>query len=280
MTFRGAQHDLETQIAEHLFIVCANNSGTTFLKAALATSRETWNLPLEGQTTFGYAGPSVRSLGIGKVWAARPEWVSTLSDASLYDWESTRRAWYFQALSRSAQAQVFVEKSPQNVLIVDQLATAFRSPRFLFMVRNPYATVEGIVRRLEQFHGSIRRRDMVGRVKIDPEEDSLTLATQHVATCLEAQRRNVETHQDNAVQFTYEQMCDDPKTVEAKIKRLVPALDDLILDQILAVKDYNERLCNMNGKQIARLSSQQIDKISKILAPHQSALAEFGYDLM
>ena len=39
----GCRHDVERRIGAHLFGICANNSGSTFLKAALATSRATFN---------------------------------------------------------------------------------------------------------------------------------------------------------------------------------------------------------------------------------------------
>ena len=40
----GCRHDVERRVGTHLFGIAANNSGSTFLKAALATSRATWNL--------------------------------------------------------------------------------------------------------------------------------------------------------------------------------------------------------------------------------------------
>ena len=55
--FLGAFHDLERVVDTHLFVICANNSGSTFLQKALATSRRTWNLPWEGRKAGGYVGP-------------------------------------------------------------------------------------------------------------------------------------------------------------------------------------------------------------------------------
>ena len=42
---------------------------------------------------------------------------------------------------------MFVTKSTQHVLHVEQIVRHFRNARFLFMVRNPYAVCEGICRR-------------------------------------------------------------------------------------------------------------------------------------
>ena len=54
---RQALHDLERVVATYLFVICSNNSGSTFLQKALATSRRTWNLPSEGRKALGYARP-------------------------------------------------------------------------------------------------------------------------------------------------------------------------------------------------------------------------------
>lgn len=39
--FYGVVHDLERITTTHLFVICPNNSGLTFLRNALATSRRT-----------------------------------------------------------------------------------------------------------------------------------------------------------------------------------------------------------------------------------------------
>ena len=53
----GALHDVERAVGTHLFGIAPNNSGSTFLKEALATCRATWNLSREGQHVLGFAGP-------------------------------------------------------------------------------------------------------------------------------------------------------------------------------------------------------------------------------
>ena len=50
--FYSALHDLERIITTHLFVICPTNSGSTFLRNALATSRRTWNLQNEGRDTL------------------------------------------------------------------------------------------------------------------------------------------------------------------------------------------------------------------------------------
>ena len=74
--FLGALHDLERVVDTHLFVICPNNSGSTFLQKALATSRRTWNLPDEGRKALGYAGPRPANdpglaVSSARIWAAR-----------------------------------------------------------------------------------------------------------------------------------------------------------------------------------------------------------------
>ena len=263
----GALHEVERTVRTHLFGVAPNNSGSSFLKEALATCRGTWNLQREGQAMFGFVGPPrYRSLPL--IWSAEPDWIADLTDPDAYDWPRTRRAWYFQAFAREPEASVFYTKQPPFLLYVGELVRHFRNPRFLFMVRNPYAVCEGICRNL--------RRASLARGR-----DLPTLAARHVATCLDYQRRNIETYGRRGVFFTYEAMCDHPEGVEAKIRALVPELADLRLRQRLRVKGrYHEMLTNMNARQIARLAPAQSAGFNRVFRRHRELFDHFGYELM
>jgi len=267
--YYGAAHDLERLISTHLFIICPNNSGSTFLKNVLTTSCQTWNLVTEGQLIPGFSGPNIHKFNAGKLWATE-QYIEKFLDVSAYNWPLTRRAWYFQAFSRNPQASVFVEKSPPFLLNVPQLIEHFRNPRFIFMVRDPYTTVEGIRRR--------RRKNRPPHV-IPREEDLLKLAASHVVTCFQYQRRNIETFDRYGIFFTYEKMCDEPERVERLIKSLLPELGDLVIRQRLAVKDYDEMLRNMNAQQLSNLSREELDWINEVFEKQSDLLEYFGYPL-
>jgi hypothetical protein len=264
----GAINDLRMRIKTHLFIICPNNSGSTFLKNALATSRHTWNLVREGQNTFGFAGPrSVGKLALG--WASDQGWIDKFTDPRNYDWPAIRRAWYFQAFSLGVDASVFVEKSPPFLLIVDDLVRQFRDARFLFMVRDPYAVVEGI----------LRRSPRIWSPRI-PAAEAPAVAATHVITCLRYQRRNIESSNGRGVFFSYERMCAEPVAVAQSIAGLVPELKDVNLRQRLRVKQsYDEMLRNMNDQQIARLSGEERRQLREIFARDRDVLEFFGYSL-
>ena len=264
----GARHDLHGQVTTHLFVICPNHGGSTFLKEALATCRMTWNLEREGQHMLGFAGPSSRASRAGLLWASEQRFIDLFSDDAAYDWWRIRNAWYFQAFARDPAATVFVTKSPPFLLNVAGLNRNFPNPRFLFVVRNPYAVVEGIWRRRWK------------RPNFDA-PTMLQAAARHAVTCLEYQRRNVDAYRDNGRFFTYEAMCDRPLEVEAQIRSLVPELDDITLRQKLAVKGmYDEMLTNMNDRQIGRFDPAQFDAVNRVFRERRDVLDHFGYPLL
>ena len=266
----GAGRDLHRLVSTHLFGITLNHSGSTFLQKALATARNTWNLPGDGYQALGYAGPVVGRgslAGAGKIWASRRRWRKALTDPGAYDWRRTRRAWYFQASALSPEASVFVTKSPPHLLVVDQLARHFPDAKLLFMVRNPYAVCEGIFR-------SFERRGL-GPASL-PEA-----AARHVVACLRHQRRNIDAHGARGLAFTYERMCREPERVAADIRALVPDIDDLVLRRRLRVKGrYDETLTDMNARHLARLRPAQTAALDRVFRPHRRLLHEFGYELL
>ena len=271
----GAGRDLDNTVTTHLFAVCPNNSGSTFLGHALATCRAAWSLAREGKRMLGYAGPTTYRPPLpgapkpGLIWGARQHWIDRFADPRSYDWPRNRKAWYFQASAQDPHAPVFVTKSPPFLLLVDQLLRHFRNAKFLFMVRNPYAICEGICRNY--------RSQFVAEERSLEEEAAL-----HVVRCLAWQRRNVETYGDCSVFFTYEAMCAEPERVAQRIRALVPELDDLNLRRRLPVKEntYDAMLTDMNERQIARLDTSQIAVFNRVFREHRDALDYFGYDLL
>ena len=273
---RGATRDPENTIAAHLFVICPNNSGSSFLAGALAACRAVWSLPGEGQAIPGYAGPVTTQGPELAIWAVEPRDIALFADPGRHDWARTRKAWYFFARASDPGASVFVEKSSQHVFQVGQLARHFRNPRFLYMVRNPYAVCEGICRSFRRRFG----RDHLPRAAEGGRSLEETAAA-HVVHCLARQRRNVEARGDRGVFFTYEAMCADPERVAREIRALVPELDDLDLRRRLPVKGrYDEVLTDMNARQIARLTAGQIAAFNRVFRERRDLFDHFGYEML
>lgn len=253
-------------IARHLFLLAPNNSGSTFLAAALARCARAWSLPREGQHVAGFQGPSSRGTGTRLLWAADPASVATFRDPAAYDWNRTRRAWYFHARAERAEADTLIVAAPPFLLVADQLAAAFADAAFLIMVRNPYAVAEGIIRRA------------ANAGPVAPGDSLATTAARHIVAAFAAQQANRIALAERAIFFTYEDMCAAPGPVAMRIAALAPALADVTLDQSLPVKGrYHEPLRDMNADQIARLTPGQIADLNAVFATHYDLLASFGY---
>lgn len=267
-----SKHKIEqvaAAVATHLFILCPNNSGSTYLSRAIAQSRHVWSLEREGQHVLGFAGPQTLNSPWPLVWAADEERLAHFRDSPDYDWERTRKAWYFHASAAHAEAPVFHTKAPPFLMIADQLRDAFANTRFIIMVRNPYATLEGILRRWQRTDARARTLDLAES------------GARHIVACFEQQLRNIERFGDCSISFTYEDLCADPPGRADAIRRLVPDLDDLDLTQRLAIKGiYDEPLRNMNDEQIARLDPAEIERANAVFGRSGSALTSFGYALM
>jgi hypothetical protein len=255
-------------IERNLFLLCPNNSGSTFPSQALGRCRRAWSLAREGQHMMGFAGPSTMRTKWPLIWGATAESRMHFANLAAYDWERTKRAWYLQATAQSESAVLFVTKSPPFLMLADELRRHFAGTRFLIMVRNPYAAVEGIVRR--------RRRSA------STDRDNLAeIAARHLLFCLERQKENAERHHDIALSFTYEQMCGDPAGISHRIVEFLPQLSDLDLERRQLVKQtYDEPLRNMNDEQIARLSEADISQASVVFAERRDLLDHFGYELI
>ena len=275
----GANRDLAGQIRCHLFVVAPNNSGSTFLHAALAACRNAWSLPVEGQAIRSYSGPVTLRGKKRAIWAAEEESIALFADPAAHDWARNRKTWYFHARAQCVAASVFVEKSSQHVLQVAQLAGHFPNARFLFMVRNPYAVCEGICRNYRRRFG-------------EPDGADLRLearAAQHVVNLLRHQRRNIEATRASppgqpgatGTFFTYEAMCAEPGRLARQIRQLVPAFNDVNLHQSRPVKGrYCQPLTDLNASQLAALAPAQIATFNAAFRQHEDLLHYFGYHLL
>lgn len=275
----GAEHDLAAAIDTHLFGVAPNSSGSTFLKLALATSHRTWNLVREGARATGFAGPQSWRGGAGApatklLWASEQRWMDLFLNGR-FDWPRTRKAWYFQAFSLDPEAPVFYTKTPEHLLLLPQLVRHFANVKFLFMVRDPYAVCEGISRSYRAFYGMDAYRALQPPAGRSVE----AAAAHHIVNCLIWQRRNIDAFGSRGTFFTYETMCDEPAQVAAQIRRLVPAIDDLDLEQRLMAKRYDEGLTNMNARQIESLTAAQLADVNSVLEPNREVIEHFGYAL-
>ena len=259
----GAQSPLATQIQTHLFLLCPNNSGSTFLIRVIENNTNIWSLVREGQHVPGYSGPRARGSKMHLSWASTPKERARYRDASAYDWEKTKQAWYFQATASNKDATIFATKAPPFLLIADMLEENFSNAKFIIMVRNPYAMAEGIM----------RRSPSSGKM--------LMQIASHILNCFEIQAENIKKLAGRSTFFTYEEMCAQPEQISKKLQVLEPALQNLEFDKSVPVKGlYNEPLTNFNARQIEKISKEQIDILSEEFSARSHLIERFGYKLL
>lgn len=246
------------RVEANVFLLVPNNSGSTLLSKTIAACASVASLPQEGQYVPGFRGPTPLQRGVGAVWTVQER---TFTDAAQYNWHQTRKVWAFHARTpNGAAARLFVEKSPPNLLRAEMLERQFPNARFIVMVRNPYATAEGIMRQ-------------------NPSATPKTTA-QHILRCLIWQQQNLRRWPD-AVQLSYEQLCADPPTITERLRRAFPVLSDLDLMKAVRVKRrYHEPPRDMNREQIARLNATTITALNRVFEPNIEVLREFDYALL
>lgn len=255
---------IRERIKLHLFVVPINNSGSSYLTRALSTCRKAIFLRAEGQHIKGWGGPVPRDQRLSLIWGhSGSDYGSVLSNPDNYDWEHIKRTWYAAAHLRGGDDScVFLEKSPPHVARVGMLQEHFHHPRFIFLVRNPYAIAESIGRRRPR----LRRFPKV--------------AAEHVMTCLRLQRENSQRF-ENSILLRYEDMCADVPTAQAAVRDFVPEFDDFQLDQKIKVKGiYDENIRDMNEDHLARLPAPALARLTEHFAKDQELLEHFGYSLI
>jgi hypothetical protein len=245
----------------YLFIVCANNSGSTLLNRVLATSKNIVDLEYEGQEYIDVTGLNVMplpwNLDCRRVWTERTE---IFEDKSNYNWEIIRYIWtsYWKNNPKyhTANPRILLEKSPPNVVRTKILEEEFENSYFIVMVRNPYAIAEGIRRHMEY---------------------PLERGIKHWIRVTEKQIENIE-RLNRVIYFRYEDLCDYPDQMKRKMLDFLPALEDIKMD--MEIFHRGKGLHNFNEEQIKRLSRKDVDLINSHLEKHTDILDYFDYSIV
>ena len=237
-----------------LFILGCNNSGTTLLSEILGAHPLVRTMPKEGQWMTA-AIPNSTKLGVGRVFSQRLDafrWTEAEDGACVqrlrYDW-----ARHFRP-----GPGVLLEKSPPNTLRSRWLQRFFRPARFIAIVRDPYAIVEGISRRRGH---------------------SITEAAQHWRQVHEVLREDLP-YLEHCLLIHYESLCESPQEHLGRIERFldlpVPFPDSLLERQFRAhnIEGRPMALENMNPRSWARLSASDIETITRVVGDE---LRHFGY---
>lgn len=239
----------------HLFLLVPNNCGSSLLHDLIATSIDVSILPGEGQFCKNFVGPVAATFKIAHFFTEREE---VFRNEKNYEWSVIKRQWQSYWKKNNPNAKIKLQKSPPDILRPNLLQQHFENVKFIIMIRNPYAMVEGILRANS--------------------EATLEQAARHAIRCLEIQLENSEKYSTDLV-LRYEELVDDPANTINNIMSYLD-IDNITHNQIFNVKGYASSIKNMNDIQIKKLTHSQIKKINEIFISKHHILNDCGYSII
>jgi len=232
-----------------LFILSPPYCGSTLLNQLLSTSN---NISCNNNlgTREGQLIPGVREFMFQK-----NRWDKNVK----YPWKKIKTIWmkYWDQTK-----PILLDKSIPNIMRVKEIKEEFNNIYFICMVRNPYAQIEGI----------IRRNDSTA-------EDAARFAI----NCLEYQKKNIE-REESLLFFSYEQLCEDKEATINKITKFLPEINDLNANTLFKAHNFKTKkrmaITNLNKEKIDKLSNKQLDVINSIFNKNIELLEYFNYSII
>ena len=232
-----------------LFILSPPYCGSTLLNSLISTSKYVSSNNEIG-TREGQTLPEVRHIMFGK-----ERWNKDVE----YSWDFIKKNWmkYWDQTK-----PILLEKSTPNIIRVQSIKKTFQNSYFICIVRNPYAQVEGIMRR---------------------NNASAEYAANFSIKCLEYQKYNIEKEK-NLIFFNYEDLCDNTKQVASKIINFLPEINNLNIDTLFKAHNFKTKnkmaIKNLNKEKIEKISKKDLAIINKIFQKNIKLLKYFNYNII
>lgn len=155
------------------------------------------------------------------------------------------------------------EKSPPHLVRAQQLEKQFSNSYFLITVRNPYAQIEGMLRR-----------------QWLPTAES---AAEFWVKTARAQIFNISNLKKKLF-FRYEDLTSAPDKIIAELIAFIPKLRSLSPEILFTAHNITaepiQGIKDLNHLKIQNLSQQDLDSINNVLSQHQDVLHYFSYELI
>lgn len=157
---------------------------------------------------------------------------------------------------------IFLEKSPPNICRAKNIEEEFKNANFICLVRNPYAQVEGKMRR----YGTSAK-------------EAAELSIQY----LKYQKDNI-SNLKNCILISYEEITENTTKVKDKLISFLPEISDINTN--LKFSAHNSRgeknmaITNLNQEKIAKINSDDLKEINKVFSKEQGLLNFFNYTLI
>jgi len=192
--------------------------------------------------------------GLGRIWGAKR--TEIFQDEQRFKWDKIKEIWLenWKSNPKYTEQAILVEKSPTSPAWAYMLPKHFPCARFIISIRNPYATVEGIRRRVLQNQNT---------------KLNLDTCTKHWIKTAELQQRNIGIL-PQSIWFTYEDMCEMTTDIEKQIQSLIPELGIFRFSN----------LQSLNKQSISNLTMEEIRSINRHLEQHEAMMHFFNYELI
>jgi hypothetical protein len=237
-----------------LFIITPPNSGSTALIELLNSSHKTMILQPRGEGQWLVPGLCEKDR-----WNPDKE----------VDYLSVKAVWLrkYQDINRLTQnVDVVLEKSPPNMMRMEMLSSQFKDFSFMANNRNPYAVCASVLYR----HYDVEKIDSDDRKEILG-----NLAKEWVIRSLKIQELVTRL---KFPLLTYEEFCHNPTSVLNFLNLPDSVSQSINTNANVKVKDYEiQPIINQNGRQISKLTGEEIECIRQVLNPNTELMAYFGY---
>jgi hypothetical protein len=249
-------HNIEKE-PHFLFIITPPYSGSTAFAQILNSSHSTAFLQKRGEGQWLIPG-----------MCETDRW----DPKKMINWESVRSVWLdrienIQLLVQNVE--LIIEKSPPNLVRIDQLIKIFPNHSLVAFNRNPYANCSSILYRKHYPQNKSEKENIkiVSRLA-----DKWLFRSRWIKKWIDEMQLTY---------ITYEEFCAEPTTCVSKLAANLPALKTVDINKSIKVKGYKmQKIVNFNEVQISKLKQKEIDAISGVLTADIKLVSFFGYDIL
>ena len=234
---------------QHLFILSPPFCGSTLLTEIISTSK---NLSCNNNIGLreGQHLPETKNLLF-----TNDKWDPTKN----IDWKKIHKIWdkYWDKSKK-----ILLEKSPPNICRALDIQKEFKNANFICLIRNPYAQVEGILR----------------RNNTDPE-----YAANFALQCLEYQKKNIE-QLENVILISYEELTKKHMDIKKILVSFLPELSDINTNKRFSAHNIrgkrNMKITNLNAEKINKIKKNHLEIINTTFKQKSNLLNYFKYKIL
>jgi hypothetical protein len=243
-----------------VFLVGCYNSGTTLLAELLGQHPSISALPTEGHFITDQFVKDY-DIGLPRMWVEREDLFYLTEDDQGAAPVRVKKEW---GMRLGLGKPVLLEKSPPNTAKTRWLQAHFENAYFIGMVRNGYAVAEGITRKADPRHLRDGWPIEMSAYQWKRSNEILQQDSRHL---------------QHFMWVKYEDLAADTVGTLNGIADFlsIPRFKHFESDRSWTIHERDERVRDMNGESIDRLSREQIDRINQVAG---DMIESFGYSCL